>query len=109
MAVGVALILCNEYRFWPNRSAVHGSIASFSFSLYVTHHPVLAFYLAVLTWLGVVEARGQIDAARLLIFTCGLVITYAVAFVFSIFTERHTGNAYRWLKSKGLRPRDISY
>jgi peptidoglycan/LPS O-acetylase OafA/YrhL len=109
VGIGVALVFCNEYRFGLNRAAVHRRMASFSYSLYVTHHPVLALYLALLTWFGAVEAREQIDAVRLLIFAGGLMIAYAAAFVFSVFTERNTDNAYRWIKSKGLRPGDARY
>jgi peptidoglycan/LPS O-acetylase OafA/YrhL len=75
---------------WPMLRGVNAWLAGFSYSLYVTHFPVVVFLHAVLVGFGVIEGRLMPGwTAFGLFFACGALI-YAAAWAFSLATERQT-------------------
>ena len=80
---------------WP---ALHRALASFSFSLYCTHIPILTLAITALTRL--VDWRGHSPWPAI-----GLawLVCVSVAWAFSRLTEAHTEAVRRWLSGDGRR------
>lgn len=79
-------------------------MASFSFSLYLIHFPVMVFVLSVLytqyEFSGIKTGYSPVDGEGLLIYGVVLVVTYLIAFLFSRVTEEKTWKVRQYLKSK---------
>jgi peptidoglycan/LPS O-acetylase OafA/YrhL len=82
------------------------AMADFSYSLYLVHHPLLMFMVAVLgtsTGLAGFAAGFQPnDPVGLGLYPVLLVAIFALCWLFAQATERHTGKLRRWMKRKLL-------
>ena len=71
---------------------LNNEMASFSFSLYVTHLPLSVFLMAILSHLGIGRYQMQPNLSTYLIFFTILLVTYIFAYAFSLFTEKNRLN-----------------
>jgi len=110
VAAGAALILPRIARSyptgaWPIRlESFGGRLAAFSYTLYLTHVPVLALYSKM-------RSDFLYPATSVLSFACfGLVVLSCVAFAFLLYLpfERQTPSVRRWLRRRFGSRRDAS-
>ena len=90
MGGALALFLCNDHNWIGARGNIDSKLASFSYSLYVTHHPLMLFILSALLSTGVISGRQTPSFHAISILAVMLMVTYIVAWGFSLLTERHT-------------------
>ena len=75
---------------WPAFRSINAWLAGFSYSLYVTHFPLLVFLRALLIRLGAIDGRLMPGwSAFALFIVCGTAV-YAVAIMFAHETEHRT-------------------
>jgi peptidoglycan/LPS O-acetylase OafA/YrhL len=90
LSLAVALIRARLDISSPTFGAIHSCLAGFSYSLYVTHFPLVVFLHAALIASGIVEGRLMPGwTAFALFIACGAAV-YATAFTFSLGTEQQT-------------------
>lgn len=68
----------------------HAVLASFSYSLYVTHFPLMILLVAMADGIFSIEFMHQPSLVSYLYLLTLVVILYAFGFLFSLVTERHT-------------------
>jgi len=100
VAAGFALLLCASHgatyvRFFM----LHEVLASFSYSLYLVHVPLLFALAALLHDRFGVSFQRQPDMFGLGYCVVMFVVCVVFAWGFSNFTERHTSRVRRWLSS----------
>lgn len=81
-------------------------LASFSFSLYLIHFPLMIFVLsAAHEWLGWQGAREGVapDTSGILSYTAVGAVLYGSAFGFSLVTEQRTARVRTWLHNRLAR------
>lgn len=86
------------HRTVPSRAglyaAVAGTLAGFSYSLYVAHLPVLIFFRAWLTY-----RRPWVPDGRHLLYAAGIVVlVIGYAWLIAMLTEAHTDSVRRWVQ-----------
>ena len=90
LGFSVALVSAKNHkgpqRFW----AVNRRLASFSYSLYLVHFPVMVFVAAVFKDVFDISFRRSPSVATLLYGVASLVIIYGFAWIFASATEAHT-------------------
>jgi len=90
LGFSVALVSAKNHkgpqRFW----AVNRRLASFSYSLYLVHFPVMVFVAAVFKDVFDISFRRTPSVATLLYGVASLVIIYGFAWIFASATEAHT-------------------
>jgi peptidoglycan/LPS O-acetylase OafA/YrhL len=77
----------------------HQFMASFSYSLYVVHLPLMVFTMATLLSLGVITSRSVADSKTFGLFLIMISVVYILSWCFSVVTERNT-NALRQFINK---------
>lgn len=90
LGAALALFLCRDHAWIRTGGNLNSRLASFSYSLYVTHHPLMLFLLAALLSTGLIAERQTPSLYSLSVFAVILIVTYAVAWAFAFLTERHT-------------------
>jgi len=80
-------------------------LASYSFSLYVIHFPLLVFADAVLLRSGAIEGRLVPSAKAFGLFAGYSIFVYGVAWTFSLATERQTAKLRRQISNQLIRLR----
>lgn len=74
----------------PRFVAINASLANFSFTLYLTHFPVLVFIVAVLYTIFGIGFQLQPSTPGLVYFLSAVIGLYFYCFTFSLCTERQT-------------------
>ena len=84
------------------------AMADFSYSLYLTHFPVMILLVATLGTLtgnpGYRSGFAPTDGMALATYAAEVVLAFAVAWVFALGTERQTAKVRGWLKRRFRRP-----
>lgn len=110
LAMGLLLL---GWRSHPPRWAVplaraNKFMADFSYSLYLTHFPVMILLVAVLGTLtanpGYANGFAPTDGVALATYAGEVLLAVAFAWAFAQATERQTGKVRRWLKRGLIRP-----
>jgi peptidoglycan/LPS O-acetylase OafA/YrhL len=83
-------------------------LASFSFSLYAIHIPVVFVTLAVFQNVGLPTHKLSAGPTAFAEFTLCVAIAIAVACVFSLATERQTDVLRRWLLNRSTKITDAA-
>ena len=100
-----ALLLVRWKPARPRLSNMHRVLADSSFSLYVTHSPLIVFMAAVAhDVLGVAYHRDA-DGFALALFVLFALAAYLYSFAFWALFERHHGRVFKWLTSWSLPER----
>jgi peptidoglycan/LPS O-acetylase OafA/YrhL len=71
-------------------SRINAGFASFSYSLYVMHFPLMVFVVATLVRVGAITARLAPTPTAFALFVACCCLIYGTAWVFSLGTERQT-------------------
>jgi peptidoglycan/LPS O-acetylase OafA/YrhL len=90
--IAASLVLASSptLAFGKVNAKFHAFLAGFSYSLYVTHFPVMVFATALLLSAGVISDRQTPDLKTFEIFLATLAVVLLMAWMFSVATERHT-------------------
>jgi peptidoglycan/LPS O-acetylase OafA/YrhL len=101
LAAGAAIVVASICRSSPSSRLVRKferigtPLASFSYTLYLTHSPTLAL------WQGFKPAKyNSISVVSVAAFSGQLLACLGVAFMMYLLSERHTADVRRWLTSK---------
>ncbi|AKJ27917.1 O-antigen acetylase [Caldimonas brevitalea] len=94
-----ALLLVNWRPSGTRISHLHKVLADSSFSLYMTHSPMIVFLAAVANDTFGLQYHRSGDAVGLLLFVLFTAVVYAYSFVFWRLFERHHGKVFKWLTS----------
>ena len=94
-----ALLLVRWKPSRPRLSTLHRVLADSSFSLYVTHSPLIVFMAAVGHDLLGVSYHRDADVFALMLFVLFGLATYVYSFAFWALFERHHGKVFKWLTS----------
>ncbi len=78
-------------------------MAGYSYSLYVVHFPLMVLMVAVLFRAGVIGGRLAPGATAFSLLVTCLAIAYGAAWLFSLATERQTGNLRRLISGQLIR------
>jgi peptidoglycan/LPS O-acetylase OafA/YrhL len=73
-----------------NMEKINKLMASFSYSLYLVHMPLIIFIIAVLSHLHIIGVQMQPIPSTFLVFLLVLIITYIFSFYFGAITENNT-------------------
>ncbi|BAY07256.1 acyltransferase family protein [Calothrix sp. NIES-2098] len=88
---GLTIKSINGSNIWsPNIQKVNKIMASFSYSLYLTHLPLSIFLIAVLSNFGIISLQMQPVPSTFLVLFMILSIAYSFAFCFASITEKNT-------------------
>ena len=107
IALGTALIIaCRPLVTFQLAPRFFSWAASFSYSLYATHVPLVFLTIAALQNIHFPTHKILPSPTAFLAFTICTLIPLVFAYLFSIFTERHTEQLRSWLKAR--LPKDKS-
>ncbi|OUL29867.1 hypothetical protein BV372_22480 [Nostoc sp. T09] len=79
-----------SHKLFINMQTINKEIASFSFSLYLTHLPLSIFAIAVLSNFEIINLQMQPELSTFLTLFLLLTVTYSFAFFFALITEKNT-------------------
>jgi peptidoglycan/LPS O-acetylase OafA/YrhL len=102
-AWALALLKRRSYRIWNGTEKFNQALSNFSYSLYVTHYPLLLLFVslyATLLHAGHIKNGLPPDGVGLTIYALTAASAFLIAFVFSRIFEMRTGAARRWLKAR---------
>lgn len=84
------------------------AMADFSYSLYLTHFPVIVVFVAAMGTLtghpGYAAGFAPTHPLAVATYAGAVVLAFVVAWLFAQGTERHTGSVRRWLKRRRKAP-----
>jgi peptidoglycan/LPS O-acetylase OafA/YrhL len=98
--IGIAfafMIAHSRWHSWNTAADCGKRLASFSFSLYVTHSPVCAFIIVIIQSQGWLAERMGFNGVSLLLTTIVLTLAIIFAHLFAIFTEQQTVRLRKWI------------
>jgi peptidoglycan/LPS O-acetylase OafA/YrhL len=93
---GIAVALAIAHSRWQTAEQGGRRLANFSFSLYATHAPVVAFLLVFAQKQGFLLARISVGPAGVILTLGALFVSVAFARLFAFATEDQTNNLRRW-------------
>lgn len=114
VAAGTALLIADRaFRSGQLASRLAPWLASFSFSLYVVHWPIMLLLVAWLQSIGYVEQRLPAGIAAYALIAVLVAVSYSVAILFAWATESRTKAVRSWIRKRrlgegGQEPADAS-
>lgn len=112
VAITFALVIVavrgRRHRWLERIAPTNAFLASFSYSLYLLHFPLMLFVLALFHSTGAFPGleRGFLptDPRGLTLYAATILVVYVTCWLFSLATERHTDSVRRGLKQWLARP-----
>ncbi len=95
-----------EFNFFIKFSSINKSLASFSFSLYLLHFPIMLLILAILSqfqiFAGISIGYSPTSLIGLAIYFSLIIFICFFSYIFSLFTEKKTYIVRNWMKENLL-------
>ena len=99
LAYSIALASCFQLKSTMGLDGLNDKLASFSYSLYLTHFPLLVLIVALVEQYLGIKFLQQPSATSYTYFLVVSVVIYLYSYLFSLITEKHTYKLIKFLRT----------